>query len=178
MLLNKFFDGYFNVKINVTVFQTLSWSVLPLFLKVNLFAPVLEELAFRLPLFQNQTKLLIGAIFLFFVVPLTFKGGFASQSCLIILSIGTFYYVFLLFFQFRNKLLTIYFSSLIFGLAHLVNYPLLSLDNIIPTLFDIIPQMICGILLAKLRLSRGLLYSIYFHIIINLIISFFQIWRT
>ena len=80
--------------------------------------------------------------------------------------------------QFRSPALTIYFSAFIFGSAHLVNFPELSTATLLSCWFNVIPQMISGVILAKLRISKGIGYAIYFHMLLNLFVKFLQIYRN
>lgn len=172
------FDDYFNVNIDTTMFKTISWAMIPLFLKINVATPIIEELGFRLPMLSNKSMLVISSLVYFIGFPFFAKSELGSQTYWIIFSIGIVYYLFLYFLQFKNKTLTIYFSAFLFGSAHLVNFPLLTWDTLLPCWFNVIPQMISGVLLAKLRISKGIIYSIYFHMIINLFVTFFQIYRN
>jgi membrane protease YdiL (CAAX protease family) len=178
LCLNQIFDDYFNPKFEKTLFKTLSWAILPLIININVFTPIIEEFGFRFPILGNRKKVFTGILVYFIVFPIFAHSKFGSQDYWIIFSIGIFYYLFIFFLQFKNPTLTLFFSAFIFGTAHLVNFPELSTGTLFSCWFNVIPQMISGVILAKLRISKGVDYAIYFHMLLNLFATFLQICRN
>jgi hypothetical protein len=152
--------------------------MIPLFVNVNIATPIIEEFGFRFPILENKQKVLIGFLVYFVVFPIFAKSGFGGQDYRVIFTIGIFYYLYISFLQFKNSTITIYFSAFIFGTAHLVNFPELSKATLFSCWFNVIPQMISGVILAKLRISRGIHYAIYFHMLLNVFVTFLQIYRN
>lgn len=178
LFLNHFFDDFFNPKFAKPHFKAFSCAILPLFFNINLLTPIIEEFGFRFPILQNKKKVLVGLLVYFVVFPIFSKSGFDSRNYWIIFSIGIIFYIYIFILQFRSPALTIYFSAFIFGTGHLVNFPELSTETLFSCWFNVIPQMISGVILAKLRISKGITYSIYFHILLNLFVTFLQIYRN
>jgi hypothetical protein len=144
------------------------------------FAPIVEEIIFRLPLKIKKLNLFISlaVAFLFFY----YLSAISSMATLKFFLIFIPYLIclgFLIFFvvktsfleNFKEKYYIFYFYglSVIFGLLHLTNFiedvpNKLILFSPIFTFF----QIISGVFLSYTRIKYGLIWSIALHMIINL----------
>ncbi|MBK1897198.1 CPBP family glutamic-type intramembrane protease [Chryseobacterium paridis] len=136
--------------------------------------PLIEEFIFRWPLKDVRKRIylstILGVVFTFNkVFMLDFKTEKIILSLFIIILI-----VLLLYFwgaSFLEKIsvnsLSIL-SAVMFGLYHLSLIKEASNIIIVSTLF-IIPKIILGLFLNKIRLRYGMLYNIILHVIINFI---------
>jgi hypothetical protein len=172
LVLNSLYDGYFNITFYNDYFKRLSFEIIPILISVNVIAPILEELCFRLPLQKNLKIIGFSALMysLFYCLASVIKRN--GEYFHFIFFLDFFYFIILIFN--KNKHLLIIISGLFFGALHLINFPDINFNNFFPHLFNIIPHVIFGILAAKIRIEDGLRYVIYFHIFSNFIVSFFQ----
>jgi hypothetical protein len=176
LIVNKFFDGYLNVKFDKPEFKEFNFLMIPLFIKVNFSGPILEEISFRLAIKKNEINYVIGLIFYFLISPVFLNSSFGDVNYWIIFGLGSFYYLFLYYFKHLSINTLIFVSAFVFGTAHLTNFSSLNLQNLFPCWFNIIPQIISGVFLAKLRIFKGIKYSILFHIFNNLLVTCLQIY--
>ncbi|WP_171047953.1 type II CAAX prenyl endopeptidase Rce1 family protein [Pedobacter xixiisoli] len=145
-----------------------------------LFAPIVEELIFRLPLKTSRINILTSFVFAYLLFVFISKEELdIFNTATLMSSIAYFFIAFLIVYKLPIHLLQfqteksyrIYFyaMALIFGLLHIFNFM-----DLVPThlLFFapifVIHQMIVGFFLAYLRLKRGILWSILLHFLFNL----------
>jgi hypothetical protein len=130
-----------------------------------IYAPVIEEIIYRLWLSNLKLDGLISIIFLFldFIIRiylgLTIDYFSISLILLIIVS-----YKFRLISLFPNTLIVI--NAFIFGYSHIVNFDL-DYTNVL-IYFVLTPQVIAGYFLSKIRVERGVVFSIFIHLLLNL----------
>ena len=162
--------GYKTPPVLKSIEETLPYEII-------LIAPFVEEMFFRFPLKKSKKNLYIFFIFLAFF--LLMKFNFVHKDYAYIM------FLFLILYQlfFSKSLITsetnysnkstfflIIFLSSLFGLFHVVN--LEKTDEFINyyLLIFSISKIITGISLSVIRLRFGVLISIFFHVIFNLII--------
>lgn len=156
--------------INVNRLRFDSFSNLETLLYTSVFAPILEELSFRLPLRFSRWNLIIalfGLSFIFlrvgfeldwlisFFLALTIAVltlGWATDKKLDILhSIWK-----------KNQRLAFYILLLTFSFLHLKNYNL-TLELILFSPIIILPRFLGGLIFSYVRLSSGIILAIGFH---------------
>jgi membrane protease YdiL (CAAX protease family) len=140
-----------------------------LFIGALIIAPILEEYIFRFWLNFRKKSLFIS--FTFFIIGYMYWYGFQTNNIEIPI------YLFLLFlylYTFSKQSIigteiVIILTSIIFGLVHATN--LTGYQNLpFYILFvNTVRQMIFGYFLAKVRLEKGISYSVSLHFLINLI---------
>lgn len=162
--------GYKTPPVLKSIEETLPYEII-------LIAPFVEEMFFRFPLKKSKKNLYIFFIFLAFFLLMKFNFVHKDYAYIMFL----FLILYQLFFSkslitsetnYSNKrtfFLIILLSSL-FGLFHVVN--LEKTDEFINyyLLIFSISKIITGISLSVIRLRFGVLISIFFHVIFNLII--------
>ena len=162
--------GYKTPPVLKSIEETLPYEII-------LIAPFVEEMFFRFPLKKSKKNLYIFFIFLAFFLLMKFNFVHKDYEYIMFL----FLILYQLFFSkslitsetnYSNKstfFLIILLSSL-FGLFHVVN--LEKTDEFINyyLLIFSISKIITGISLSVIRLRFGVLISIFFHVIFNLII--------
>lgn len=148
-----------------------------------LLAPLIEELAFRLPLVFSKTNLSISfAILSFFMINKFFdlddhydlENHFilrVALSCCFgfliwtiinrySMSINKFY---------RDKLgIIVYSYILLFAFMHVANYEE-GVNSLLVSIFIMLPHFISGLILSFVRLNYGFSYSLFLHILNNVI---------
>jgi len=151
------------------------------------FAPIVEELIFRLPLKISKQNIFIAMIAAYSLFYLSHK----SLTTIITLRelfrfsvfvTVSFAVVFSLKEQFLSRLLNKYFGvyfyslTVVFGLLHVANFLSLVPENLIfiAPLFAL-HQVIVGFFLGYLRIKNGLIWCILLHFMFNLLptISYF-----
>jgi hypothetical protein len=134
------------------------------------FSPVLEEVAFRLPL--QKTKYFVISIVTCFIFLLSSKSFYRQV-------IIAFFIVMILVNQFESKffsrlikVLLVSFSIMSFVIMHFDNYHIeeLNLLNYLEIVFLFMPQFIMGIILTKVRLETCFLNTVIIHSLYNLLI--------
>ncbi|MFB9063778.1 CPBP family glutamic-type intramembrane protease [Flavobacterium branchiarum] len=157
-------------------FNSESYIVLPaniLFLKVAVFAPIMEEIIFRLLIRVNKFNLIIFSVFL--IVFVLYEKYILST---VVYYVFNGFFLLLLFFKKLNyKLnrqldkskylsLLIYISCFLFGLYHVPNFKDCSLFDIVVIAY-LFSKIIAGFIFILLRLKFGIIASILFHMFIN-----------
>ncbi|WP_344930967.1 hypothetical protein [Aquimarina addita] len=137
---------------------------------IAVYAPIVEELTFRLPLKFSKWNLIISAMGLNLAI-LKIFGEIEYLYCFIIsAAIGITLYLFLkqntieLFQKFwtNNKLIVFYFFLLIFSFLHLKNYELTA-EVLLFSPVIILPRILGAMVYSYIRLSSGILLAICFH---------------
>ncbi len=127
-----------------------------------IFAPILEELIFRLPLRMNKTNFAISG-FLVLVIGIisTLKGTINWADSIFVL---IFIFSLLCFLKKIPFKYFFYLSALLFGLAHLFNY---TDANCFMLFFIIATIILSATIFGFLRIKYGIQYSILFHMLSN-----------
>jgi membrane protease YdiL (CAAX protease family) len=134
-----------------------------------IFAPVVEEIIFRLWISPRKYYLVLGSMLLTIGLIVSFKGErwWILSSFLVGPAVSLVPDKIL---RTRQYLMwVVYLSSLIFAAAHIYNYT--SLPNqwyLIP--FLVLPQFWCGLCFAYVRLQAGLQWSVLTHSVYNTVI--------
>ena len=140
-------------------------------------APLIEELGFRLALKLNHLNLSISLgiqlvfIYIFFdFYNLNLVQKLALMLCVILLLYVLINQKVIKFIQLRYNIFLFY-NILFFGLIHAPNYQYLSYTDFFFIPIIIISQIFIGAYLSFIRLKNGLKYSIFLHLLHNLILS-------
>lgn len=143
-----------------------------------IFAPIIEELIFRLPLIIDKTNIIISTIcfivFLFFFTKKYFTNyEYIRYIFISVLFIGCMYfsifkYDYLHPFLNENRLFIIHFCSILFCIAHYGNYNF-NTNSYAPYLM-LLSVLINGYYFSYIRLRFGIEYSIFIHMFHNTII--------
>lgn len=168
-----FFLGYlgvFEIPVNLNRTRLESFSEIEILLLVSVYAPILEELTFRLPLKFSKWNLTIASIGLSLTLCRVLAELKYEYSIILSIGIGIVVYSILnkrilkniTEFWLKNKLLNFYASLLIFSFLHLKNYELTKELLIFSPIF-ILPRILGGILFSYIRLNSGILPAILFH---------------
>ncbi len=147
-----------------------------LFIIINILAPLIEELAFRLPLKRKKAFLYIALTVLSYFVICIYKGySYYSLDQYLPIRIGGalllsgVLYFLLKKCYFRSRFsIIVYLNILLFSLLHVLNYSF-ELANIPLLIVKIIPQLFLGLLLSYFRVRLGFLFACGFHILNNII---------
>ncbi len=153
-------------------------------LTVAILAPILEELIQRsyLTSFAWNNYLVPINISLIVVLIFNIRGYILFGIFGISLIISYIFYLILkknqkikfklLKFYSKNFGLYFYLSAISFGVAHLTNYNITRFIPVLPLLL-VLSQIFAGLMLGYIRISMGLRWSIFFHILHNLILLIF-----
>ena len=146
------------------------------FFLATVFAPVTEEIIFRLSLLFNPVNLALSVSTLISLI--------IHRFCNHLISIISFSLVFILIYalastykssliSFWNKNFKYIFYSLpiLFGLVHISNYKIIEASQYFIALILIFPQLAIGFILSFTRLyyKKGFLICIIFHVLMNMI---------
>jgi len=162
-LLHFFLDDVLisNEKVNFDYKKINENLIVYSFLIIIIF-PVIEELAFRLPLKHNSLLWLSGSIILVYIVLL--EHSFFKIVLIFYLSI-------LILHKFKRSkfwtMLVTMISILSFTLIHLSNYNSLNEIKVYELIYILIPQGVVGILATRIRLLYNTLCSIIYHTAYN-----------
>lgn len=148
----------------------------------SLYAPILEELTFRLPLKFSKLNLTIGAFgfvlilcriiaeldyVLSFVIAISSSFVlFAMINARIIVKLGEFWS--------KNKVGIFYITLLIFSLLHLKNYNI-TIELIAISPIVILPKILKGIFYSYVRLNYGIILAVCFHFLNNGFLSIIKL---
>lgn len=142
-----------------------------------ILAPVYEEILFRSLLRFNKISLsLFLATVVIFIVVFILKRNNTFISLLSATLLVTITFVSFWSIKRISQFITsnfkyfYYSSSILFGFMHLMNFTGDIRYIIAFSIVLIAPQIIAGIILGFIRMKHGLIYSILFHMIINLTI--------
>ncbi|MEM9136031.1 MAG: CPBP family glutamic-type intramembrane protease [Cyanobacteria bacterium P01_F01_bin.42] len=145
------------------------------------FAPLIEEVLFRLPLRFSRLNLGLPLVIVMFslssiavgLIPVPLTG----VSWLVLFALGTLLGAAVIsrldrkggsrLFSQHLRGLT-YVSAIVFGSVHIMNYPQ-SAWVVMPIL--VLPQTILGFLLVYVRIRFGFLWAVYTHALHNLLVS-------
>ena len=130
-----------------------------------LYAPIVEEIIHRLWLSNLKLHVLASLVFLLF----DFLIRISLNSHIDYFSISL---IFLIIISYKLSLISLYPKSLIainallFGYSHIVNFDL-NYTNL-SIYFVLTPQVIAGYFLSKIRIEKGVIFSMIVHILLNL----------
>jgi membrane protease YdiL (CAAX protease family) len=170
----------YSVKNNATSYLTSMTLIKKIFL-ASLIGPLAEELMFRLSLVFKPIYLSISAFFLsFYILSIYFNVRIDSLDFISIRLLLSFVFLITIYFITNsnymffnkfwdtNKKVIFYSSAFLFAISHIFNYKVSNL-NIPISLIIVIPVFLSGIIYAKTRINKGIIYSIILHCFFNLI---------
>ncbi|RUT72820.1 CPBP family glutamic-type intramembrane protease [Ancylomarina longa] len=145
-------------------------------LLVIVLAPLIEELILRLILKENKRNFYISSLVCFIYVLVNFYLGrwgslVIALSLLVLLITMTIAYTkeFLNFYSEKNYKYLYFGSILIFGLLHGHNFLFTNSYQMLLIPLLVLPQLLAGTLLSYIRVNYGIVYSIAFHAMVNMI---------
>jgi len=138
-----------------------------------LFAPIVEEILFRLILRFNKKNLLIFitssfALFIIFLIKKELVKILVFSSLTIAFSLCTIYFKTCKDFLIKYFHIWFYITAGLFGVLHIYNYMGINISNLFLSPLFAIPQFILGILLGFIRINNGFFYAVLFHLLMNL----------
>ena len=144
-----------------------------------LFAPLIEELIFRLPI--KKTNLFLISIFLSLILISNFNTTIGIIVCV---SIGLFNLIILIYQVIsKNDKFIEYFYIIsigVFTISHLNNYSAVELDSksYVELMILFLPQLLLGIFCTIIRVKSNIWYSVLLHSLYNGILITFAIIQT
>jgi hypothetical protein len=164
-----------NLGIKAVIKQKGLWQTL---LFIGFHMPILEEISFRLWLSFKKYHILTGFFFLLYII-----SGLLDTYCESIFRvpfIAVLTSIFWLFIKDISSESMVRFSSknlnyakllsiALFGFMHIANFIPLDVKILFVYPFLIIPQLIAGYYLKKIRLELGFMWSVSIHILNNLL---------
>lgn len=160
----------FAMPINLNRIKFEKFSAIEILLLSSFFAPIIEELTFRLPLKFSKNNLLIASIGIAFTFSRIIAEIEYVYSSIISIGVGILSY-FLLSpkvievlskFWSSNKLLIFYTSLITFSFLHLKNYEI-TYELLLFSPIIILPRILGGLLFSYVRLNSGIIIAICFH---------------
>jgi len=138
-----------------------------------LFAPIVEEILFRLILRFNKKNILIiitstFALFILFLIKKDLVRILVFSSLAIAFSLSIFYLNTCKDFFIKYFHIWFYIIAGLFGILHIYNYIGINISNLFLSPLFAIPQFILGIFLGYIRIRNGFFYALLFHFIMNL----------
>jgi len=138
-----------------------------------LFAPIVEEILFRLILRFNRKNLLVILtttlmLSIIFLVKKDIVRVLVFSSLTIVFSLCTIYLEACKDFFMKYFHIWFYIIAGLFGILHIYNYMGINISNLFLSPLFAIPQFILGILLGYIRIRNGFFYALLFHFIMNL----------
>jgi hypothetical protein len=173
--------GFLRINFNVS-FKEINQELVVIWILNLSIIPILEEIAYRLPLFYNKKNLVLSfTAIVYFLLSVIFADGLLDISTSIYLRIvasfmvGGLFYTILTVKNFENRIskfwevhyrIVFYVLLLLFALGHIERYNInLTVFLLMPML--LLPQFIGGIFFSFTRIKFGITYSIVLHIAIN-----------
>lgn len=148
-------------------------------LLVILWAPIMEELSFRLGLSFKKSHVVVCTFFFFiFIGRLCLPGGYMTLNFYIRLLIAlcsaliTYRYVskeLLERIKCKNGKKVILLSALLFAIIHITNYRLIAFEYIFAYILLLTPRFLLGLVAGYYRLNIGFLCGLLFHVSLNAI---------
>ncbi|ADB37673.1 CPBP family glutamic-type intramembrane protease [Spirosoma linguale] len=170
---------HFNIVIpkNETLTALFEKNIFSIIFTIIILAPMFEEILFRVSLKYSLKNLTLMLTFIFYLVSGAIAFPFENVFNIVIRSIisilfGLLFYILINrsiklksmieIFWLRHTKFIFYMSILLFGLSHLLNYPInIKLLLYIPLLT--LSQIFSGIILGYVRLKYGIIYSFFIH---------------
>jgi len=146
---------------------------------VILYAPIIEELIFRLPLKFNKRYLIISFTLFTFLISRMLIGGVVKDllfSSIISILFLVFFirifkmkkvYINLYIFWKKNPIIIFYLTAFVFAFLHIFNYNASFYEILIKSHFIILPRFIIGLLYGLIRIKINTFASILMHSINN-----------
>ncbi|MDA3942174.1 MAG: CPBP family glutamic-type intramembrane protease [Bacteroidetes bacterium] len=182
-------SGYLRIKFDIS-FKISTSSVHTIWLLNLLFVPLIEELAYRLPLIFRKRNILISSIAITYIfISQLFSDGIIdintnlSAKLLSISLIGTILVAMLsknsiekkaISFWNKNPRSVLFSYLIIFSLGHFDNY-IFSVQLLILFPVLVLPQFIGGFFLSFVRVKVSFIHAIIFHVLNNFLALFPQI---
>jgi membrane protease YdiL (CAAX protease family) len=145
-------------------------------ISIGIFAPILEEVIFRLPLIFNPINISLSVSTLLALIVHKVSNGLLSIITLILFfsivyHFSTIYNLGFLSFWTKNFRFIFYLLSLIFGLVHISNYKFIEVSQYFIAPILILPQLMLAFILSYTRLyyKKGFLICILIHSLMNMI---------
>ncbi|HNW57407.1 MAG TPA: CPBP family glutamic-type intramembrane protease [Bacteroidales bacterium] len=147
------------------------------FIMLAVFAPVFEEITFRLLLKPKKRNLIVFATSALTVSILFFLGNqlllmsvllFAGTISSMVIFNKKILHAFQKFFL-KKFVYFFYFSCIIFGFVHIFNYEPVGIMMFVLSPLIVAPAVLAGIFFGYVRMKFGIMYSILFHACINLL---------
>lgn len=142
---------------------------LMLFISAVLFAPIVEEFAYRYQFVKGR--------FIYFAIVWGCLFGFINEDYPIIITITIIINIisFIIYFFFKKDKLPMFLIisyTILFGVSHVVNYEVSELSELPRYLYVIqfFPQILLGLCLVYVRINYQFRYSILYHSAYNFII--------
>lgn len=145
----------------------------PLYLRILqllIITPIVEELLFRGSIISTKRNFLLALLAVSYTLIISFVNSssyiWMFTSLLLMLALYHLYYS-----KNKNKekiqKRAIIISSILFGLFHITNFKVYDISLLHFYLYKMIPLMILGFFLAKIRIQTSLRYSVVAHAIFN-----------
>ena len=148
-------------------------------LEVVLFAPIIEEVIFRLPL--RKTKLYLVSIFFSLVLLINLNSYTGFIICLSVCLFNSIIFTYQVIIK-RNLFITYlaFISVIVFTITHINNYSEAELNSksIIELITLLLPQLLLGLFCTIVRLKSNIWYSILLHSLYNGTMITFAIIQT
>lgn len=144
---------------------------LKLIFELLIFAPVVEEIIFRLPLSLKSNHFIIA---LFLTLGLTMNYFLKSVFNLEFYFLSFYGLYLLTIYTFKSKIKNLFkinflISTLLFGLFHILNYKTFESNSIGFYFLNVMPMIVFGYYFAKTRLKFNVFWSVLLHTISNII---------
>ncbi|MCX2432650.1 type II CAAX prenyl endopeptidase Rce1 family protein [Pedobacter sp. GR22-10] len=140
---------------------------LPALIGILLLMPLVEETIFRLPLRPKFIHNALSCILLIGIIIANFLAHKEYTSQLIFIGFSLLVLINLWLNRNRFRLL-VYFSAILFGLMHILNFLPLNFNSLGICMVLIIPQIFVGLMLSYIRIKCNFWLGCLFHIIFNL----------
>lgn len=142
---------------------------LKFWLLAGFLGPVYEEFMFRSPLNNSRKTIFVSVITIIFFIPFSSR-IFSMNVIYVVMFSGllTLNYLSTRGVSISNFKKNICFgSSVLFALFHLPNFVPITQNKIILLPFALMPYFILGLILSIIRIEKGLVYAILFHLLFN-----------
>jgi len=160
----------FEMPINLNRDKLSSFSEIEILLLTSVYAPILEEIAFRLPLRFSKLNFSLGLLGISLIFCRVLGEFEYVYSLISSVTIGIITYFILndkigegmAKFWRKYRLLILYTSLSVFSLLHLKNYKLTTELLLFSPIF-ILPRILGGLIFSYVRLSSGIFLAILIH---------------
>ncbi len=140
-----------------------------LFISAVLFAPIVEEFAYRYQFVKGR--------FIYFAIVWGCLFGFINEDYPIIITVTIIINIisFIIYFFLKKDKLPMFIIiiyTILFGVSHIINYEISEPKNVLwySYIFMFLPQIILGLCLIYIRINYQFRYSILYHSAYNFII--------
>jgi hypothetical protein len=161
---------------SLSVPDALNQHIWAYFLVGVIYAPIMEEVIFRLPLISDPVNISLSiSTIVALILHKVFKGIFPIIVFLmlfcIITQVASTYKLNLVSFWNKNFKYIFYSLSIVFGLVHIGNFKYIDMSQYFMVPVLILPQLILGFILSFTRLyyKKGFLICVFIHCLMNLI---------